>query len=159
MKNGLYKLRLENGLPENLEDLGESAFYRGGPNIKITQLPKRLKEIRSNTFADCAQVAIREFGSADASAEFALTQIAGGAFARAGLGRTDITEVIFNQSIGPNSFGSNCFSGSYASWDKSSNPRLDKITFMNPSITLDNVDGILSNAGLAAVTKELVKEN
>ena len=153
------RLKLENGLPENLEELGESAFYRGGPNIKITQLPKKLKEIKSNTFSDCAQVAIREFGSADASAESALTQIAGGAFARAGLNRTDVTEIIFNQSIGPNSFGSKCFSGSYASWDKSLNPRLDKITFMNPNITLDNVDKILSQAELSAVTKELVKEN
>ena len=152
-------LKLENGLPEKLEELGESAFYRGGPNIKITLLPEKLKEVKSNTFTDCAQVAIREFGSADASADSALTQIATGAFARTGLNRTDVTDIIFNQSIGSNSFGLNCFSGSYAGRDNSQNPRLSTITFMNPNITIENVDAILSDAGLAATTIELVKEN
>lgn len=56
------KLNL-NELPINLKYLGNSAFYKGGENIKITTLPVNLKSITSWAFAHCKNVNISTFGS------------------------------------------------------------------------------------------------
>lgn len=49
-------------LPANLLTLGENAFRRGGPNIRITSLPSKLEKIPNSCFRYCNNVVITEFG-------------------------------------------------------------------------------------------------
>jgi hypothetical protein len=52
-----------NELPAQLESLGSSAFWYGGPNIRITEIPNNLEKLPDSCFYNCPNVIIYKFGS------------------------------------------------------------------------------------------------
>lgn len=64
-------------LPKNLTTIGSYAFYHGGPNITIAQIPDKVVEIPDWCFAYCPNIRIEEFGNSETSM---LTKIGGTAF-------------------------------------------------------------------------------
>ena len=68
-------------LPNSLKTLGAYAFYKGGDNITISQIPDGIEKISNWTFADCPNLRIEEFGVSNSSK---LTTIGTAAFWNSG---------------------------------------------------------------------------
>jgi hypothetical protein len=54
-------MQVELALPKNLKEIGNYAFYNGGNNIKIVNLPENLLTIGSWAFAYCTNIGIQNF--------------------------------------------------------------------------------------------------
>ena len=100
-----------NELPSSLTHLGMGAFMSGGPNVKVTKIPKGLKILPAYCFQSCDNVKISSFGSNDNSA--ILEEIGQACFSSAGNGsygesveRIDIYKTV--NLIGNSAFNKYC---------------------------------------------------
>lgn len=116
-KNVRMQVQIEE-LPENLIELGRSAFY-GNNVLIVTKLPERLKELSNFTFTFCPNVNISNFGGPLGSA---LTTI--GSHALYGTGN-NVSEVNIYASVSV--IGDKAFSSGYTN--------LQKVTFYRSSYT------------------------
>ena len=76
------------GLPANLQYLGQSAFYKGGPNINIEVLPETINVLEDWCLAGCDNVNISIFGTEQPGV--GLTTIKNGALNNSGKKVEDI---------------------------------------------------------------------
>jgi hypothetical protein len=81
-----------NELPSGLKYLGMAAFWRSGPNVRITYLPQGLRELPSYAFYSCPGVAITTFGGN--SVEDKLTILGAGCLSGCGTGVSGFMEPV-----------------------------------------------------------------
>jgi hypothetical protein len=80
-------------LPDNLEYIGDYAFFGAGPNVTISTIPNKVAVIPASCFAYCANLRINKFGGEGSS----LTTIGNAAFRSSGA--SDITSITFESPV------------------------------------------------------------
>lgn len=91
------------GLPPNLTYLGSEAFWKGGNNFFLNEIPKGIEEISGSTFYLCPNVAVIELGYDEDEIDGSkLNKIGSFAFSEAGK-NSGILSLTLKQSISPNS--------------------------------------------------------
>ena len=82
-------------LPETVKTIEAYAFYYGGPNITISQIPPEITELKSFTFTNCENLNIQYFGNWMGYPS-KLQSIGPGCFKDAG---NNITNIYFGNSL------------------------------------------------------------